>query len=642
VRRTRAHKLSLLIGTVVATAVGAAWAQTLPSPAVELHQFHGSPFFDRTLQLDEPAVLPPGKVNLGLDADDAFRPLVVKDDAGVTTPLVRHAVGAALRVSVGVTDRLELGALVPAIVYQAGETLPNVDPPSRAGLEAVRAGLKVRLLGGGQGAGLGLSVLAAIPTGTAGGLIHEHGVGGEANLFGAYRAGDLTLAVGAGARYRKATTLYDVALGNELSVRAAADYQFGLLASLFAEVDAATALAHPWASSAASPLELLGGGRVHVGGTDLFLAAGPGLSDGYGTPIVRVVAGGSWSNAPRDRDEDGVPDDADRCPLVPEDRDGFEDDDGCPDPDNDKDGIPDAADRCPNEPEDKDGFEDSDGCPDPDNDKDGIPDVKDKCPNEPETKNGYKDDDGCPDKNLNEIDTDNDGITDDVDKCPTEPEDKDGFEDDDGCPDPDNDKDGIPDAKDKCPNEPETINGVEDDDGCPDKGLVVLKENELETLKPIFFSTDRARVHHEFFPTLDAIAAILIAHPDIGRCAIEGHTDATGPKDWNQKLSLARAQAVAAYLTSKGVDPSRLVPIGQGDALPWASNKTEAGRAANRRVIFHVEGVSEEMEKKEIELQRQRTLKQKGADEAPPAPTKAEPPKAEPANAEPANAPAKK
>jgi outer membrane protein OmpA-like peptidoglycan-associated protein len=67
------------------------------------------------------------------------------------------------------------------------------------------------------------------------------------------------------------------------------------------------------------------------------------------------------------------------------------------DDDPDHDGIVGAADECPNEPEDKDGFEDADGCPDLDNDKDGIPDKDDKCPNEPETFNGYQDADGCPD-----------------------------------------------------------------------------------------------------------------------------------------------------------------------------------------------------------------------------------------------------
>ncbi|MDB4983521.1 MAG: OmpA domain protein [Myxococcales bacterium] len=65
--------------------------------------------------------------------------------------------------------------------------------------------------------------------------------------------------------------------------------------------------------------------------------------------------------------------------------------------DTDGDGIPDDRDTCPDDKEDRDGFEDADGCPDPDNDKDLILDVNDKCPNEPETYNGFQDDDGCPD-----------------------------------------------------------------------------------------------------------------------------------------------------------------------------------------------------------------------------------------------------
>jgi OOP family OmpA-OmpF porin len=101
---------------------------------------------------------------------------------------------------------------------------------------------------------------------------------------------------------------------------------------------------------------------------------------------------------PADTDGDGILDDSDQCPSEPEDMDGFQDEDGCPDPDNDGDGIPDAQDQCPNEAEDMDGFEDTDGCPDPDNDGDGIPDAQDQCPTEPETKNGFEDDDGCPDE----------------------------------------------------------------------------------------------------------------------------------------------------------------------------------------------------------------------------------------------------
>jgi hypothetical protein len=98
-----------------------------------------------------------------------------------------------------------------------------------------------------------------------------------------------------------------------------------------------------------------------------------------------------------DSDNDGIPDDVDQCPDIPEDRDGFQDEDGCPDFDNDNDGIYDAQDKCPNDPEDYDGFQDEDGCSDPDNDGDGIPDKMDKCPNTPEDKDGYQDEDGCPD-----------------------------------------------------------------------------------------------------------------------------------------------------------------------------------------------------------------------------------------------------
>ncbi len=66
--------------------------------------------------------------------------------------------------------------------------------------------------------------------------------------------------------------------------------------------------------------------------------------------------------------------------------------------DKDGDGIPDHSDQCPNHPEDRDGWQDGDGCPDPDNDGDGILDVRDKCPNQPENINGYQDKDGCPDR----------------------------------------------------------------------------------------------------------------------------------------------------------------------------------------------------------------------------------------------------
>lgn len=83
-----------------------------------------------------------------------------------------------------------------------------------------------------------------------------------------------------------------------------------------------------------------------------------------------------------DTDGDGILDSADACVLEPEDKDGYLDEDGCPELDNDLDGIPDANDKCPNDAEDPDGYQDDDGCPDLDNDNDTVPDVQDQCPNE--------------------------------------------------------------------------------------------------------------------------------------------------------------------------------------------------------------------------------------------------------------------
>ncbi|HWU89018.1 MAG TPA: thrombospondin type 3 repeat-containing protein [Kofleriaceae bacterium] len=71
--------------------------------------------------------------------------------------------------------------------------------------------------------------------------------------------------------------------------------------------------------------------------------------------------------------------------------------DGPSDSDSDGDAIIDARDKCPQQAEDRDGYEDDDGCPEFDNDGDGIPDAQDRCPLLPETINGTQDDDGCPD-----------------------------------------------------------------------------------------------------------------------------------------------------------------------------------------------------------------------------------------------------
>ena len=67
---------------------------------------------------------------------------------------------------------------------------------------------------------------------------------------------------------------------------------------------------------------------------------------------------------------------------------------------------------------------------------------------------------------------------------------------------------------------------------------------------------------------------------------VEGHTDSDGPDDYNEALSLARAESVTSYFEAAGIDPARLQPAGAGESDPIASNETDDGKALNRRVEF--------------------------------------------------------
>ncbi|HUH04071.1 MAG TPA: OmpA family protein [Kofleriaceae bacterium] len=244
--------------------------------------------------------------------------------------------------------------------------------------------------------------------------------------------------------------------------------------------------------------------------------------------------------------------------------------------DTDGDGILDPDDECPLEPEDMDGFQDEDGCPDLDNDNDGLADKIDDCPNEPEDKDGFQDEDGCPD-----LDNDADGLADKIDQCPDQAEDVDGFEDEDGCPDLDNDGDGVPDAVDKCPDE-----YAETTDGCPKKyKLVVVTKTKIEIKQTIYFQSGKAKIKPVSFPLLNEVGQALVDNPSI-KVRIEGHTDSRGSDSFNEKLSDSRAHSVRKYLVGRGVDGDRMVAKGYGEAQPIADNRTDTGRAQNRRVEF--------------------------------------------------------
>lgn len=237
--------------------------------------------------------------------------------------------------------------------------------------------------------------------------------------------------------------------------------------------------------------------------------------------------------------------------------------------DRDGDGLPDRDDQCPDDPEDHDSYQDLDGCPEPDNDLDGVLDPADRCP----TQRGPVENGGCP-----IMDADGDGCIDKEDRCPTEF----GPKSNDCCPILDTDKDGVPDPEDRCPTEP----GPKENGGCPYK-LIEITDKMIVLKEKVFFAFAKATIKKESFPLLNEVAQALKDHPTF-IIRIEGHTDSVGNPASNKKLSQRRAEAVRKYLIGKGIDASRLTAVGHGQDRPIDDNSTEAGRAINRRVEFHI------------------------------------------------------
>ncbi len=290
---------------------------------------------------------------------------------------------------------------------------------------------------------------------------------------------------------------------------------------------------------------------------------------GVGNDMFFTVMGGiSYSFLTEfDNDGDGVVDSKDMCANTPA---GIKVDEfGCPfDSDNDK--VPDYLDECAGTPQGAP--VDKKGCP-LDSDKDGVPDYTDLCP---DTTPGVKVDEyGCP------FDSDGDGVPDHLDRCPDTP-----YEievDKNGCP-VDEDLDGVPDHLDQCPG---TLPGVQvDENGCE---LVIAPPpppvdlNQLVLSSGTSFEFNSAQLKPAAFPDLDKMLEQMKKYP-MSRWRIEGHTDNVGSEDGNIKISQMRAESVLNYFVSRGIPKGRFEVVGMGSKSPIADNKTEEGRAQNRRV----------------------------------------------------------
>ena len=119
-----------------------------------------------------------------------------------------------------------------------------------------------------------------------------------------------------------------------------------------------------------------------------------------------------------------------------------------------------------------------------------------------------------------------------------------------------------------------------------DSGVTVTRKGEdivLNMPGNVTFRTGSADLNAQFFKVLDGVAQVAKKY-DKTIIEIAGHTDNVGGTDFNRQLSQRRASAVAQYLMSKGVTEPRIMTAAGGEEHPIASNSTEQGRAANRRV----------------------------------------------------------
>lgn len=307
-------------------------------------------------------------------------------------------------------QRLELGVDVPFTVrqgdrfYKLGDALgdpsfPGAASVSRSGLGDIRLVPRATLLRP-EDFPVGLALVAELrlPTGAADSFLGERGVVFAPRVAVEHAFGPVRVLGNVGWRFREHAQYLNLLVDDELTLGAGAVVDLPDVGPFFdlkavGEMHLSTPVSSPFnfanADSLKTPWEVLVGARTHVSGpwgVELNVGRGIGLHGGYGREDLRVMLSLRYDETFLDSDGDGVPDSRDKCPTEQEDRDGFQDNDGCPDPDNDGDGVVDGKDMCPNNA----GPVENDGCPDTDNDD--VPDGVDECPGRP----GPAENNGCP------------------------------------------------------------------------------------------------------------------------------------------------------------------------------------------------------------------------------------------------------
>jgi len=122
----------------------------------------------------------------------------------------------------------------------------------------------------------------------------------------------------------------------------------------------------------------------------------------------------------------------------------------------------------------------------------------------------------------------------------------------------------------------------------PPKSNVTVKDGRLGIPGNIVYETGKAIIKPESEPTLSTLKEFMEQNKNFTRIRIEGHTDNVGKAEANLKLSQDRAMAVVQWLADHGIPKDRCIAVGFGDTKPIADNKSDDGKAQNRRTEFHL------------------------------------------------------
>jgi hypothetical protein len=600
--------LSPILLVAVATA-GPAWGQVQSDRTIDAQLFQTAIGPRNFLTVDGAEVPEHKRLSFGLTLNYQRRPYQTFTTGTTegTSNLINHQATGELTAAIGLFDRFQVGVAVPYTLYLSGDIVNDKGVATgerlrENGIGDTRIEAKGQLATFGEDDQYSLGAVAGIslPTNKAVDrpyYLGDKNVTGRIKAIGQAQLGPVRAAANLGLLFRGMSNSFATGVGHQVLYGVAAAYEMDNRIEVILEAHGRSGLTDfTEFYTDVNPFEIDVAARWGVTSMWSVLGgAGKGLGTGIGAPQTRVFLAGQFNPDFRDRDHDGVYDIDDKCPDQAEDRDGFNDNDGCPDLDNDTDGLPDAQDKCPNDAEDLDQVQDEDGCPDPDNDKDGIPDLNDPCPNaaedgkgkrpkdgcpssaedsdgdgvgdptdkcvdDPEDRDNFEDEDGCPDP-----DNDNDGIPDGFDGCPNDAEDPDGHEDEDGCPEPDNDKDGFLDGQDKCPLAAETLNGNKDEDGCPDPGaeIVHLLADKITVDDRIGFGgglkNGKPVLKESAAKSVALVALVLKGHADIKKLRIEVRAEGVSKNE-----TQARADVIKDALVAKGVDAARLEAVGAG------------------------------------------------------------------------------